>query len=840
MTPSPEGVPVAPQESVPQPENPVIPKEWDIKVARVGQSKSPYKLNAQYVPPPDTRSPEKNKLDDIAETSKQRIEKGSNADDFVDYPEELRDDKRPADFFDNPEVAADWIKRRQEFHESYPKKHKDGILAAEADITSQVSTSIEKRRKAKIERERQEKETILSEAKSAKEAAATAKNEANVHREAALKAKVDADAAKELARREVAEARAAEAHAKEQAEKIAAEAAAAESARLAAELAKKENEAEKSASAAAAKIRSELDQKSRTTETSSGTRKKRSGIPESEADQLYIRPTEEDAEKAKGHTRVVRRTGVSNDKLKTPRIYTDNVYKSGKNSNETDNTGAKQSSEQVRQSPPALPENAPEGPASQENPVATPPDLYELNPHLQRPEEMRAARNAAYIPPNTPPSVEARAHATELMNRPTIKGRIWSGLTWPFRKVGSGIAEVGSWIKFQVQRVDDNIWMGHRNTKTDRSAARFEAEKSKFEIAKGKVINIEEAIAAIDKEKADNKEFITPKIAKKMERARRDLEMKLISAQEEQDHALNRIKLRESQTIFHENKRTEIAKHYAELVDNRLQPKREKLKELENRKAQYELEIKTWGEKVTSYEQKISALEVKSKNNPYCKSVCKAQIKAARKILNASKEEVEKRKNKITGTFGIDSGMFRDNLTDIRATLQKWENNKATYSRMADRKIKQFDQGHYIPATNANDIEYRSPVPRSPSEPAGVEGFAEETERARAEALENVPTTYSYDEWVKQWNALNGSTLNLDADTMVDSATLREYRASDGPSISAAGFSAIIKRFQSRPEVAAVTKKLSPKQTEKLAAETLERLREKAVDAYMSGESASS
>ncbi len=448
------------------------------------------------------------------------------------------------------------------------------------------------------------------------------------------------------------------------------------------------------------------------------------------------------------------------------------------------------------------------------------PDLHDLNPHLVRPD-------AAGIPPNTPPSAEARAYAAGLMNRPTIKGRILSGLAWPFKKIGKGIAEVGNWAGFHFDRAYDNVAMNLQNGRTDRAAAKFEAEKAGFEVAKAKTLSIQGAIAAIDKEKADNKEFITPKIAKRMERARRDLEMKLIKAQEAQDQGLRRIKLHEGRTIAHENKRTEIARHYAALVDNRMKPKREAQQALQERKAQYEEEIREWSEKVAAHQEKIAAFEARAKKNPYCKSAFKGQLKAARRMLADSEREVEKRRNKITGAFGIDSGMFRENLVRVNNTLRKWENRMATYSRTADRKIAQYDQGAYIGSTPAENIAYRNPV-ENVAAPAGT--YSEEDTRAREAALESAPNAYSFDDWVNQWNSLNGSKLRLDPDSMFDSAVLREYRAEGHVPFDANEFAGIVKVFLRKKEVAA-SSKLKAKDVAKLTGQALESLRQKAADA---------
>ncbi len=457
--------------------------------------------------------------------------------------------------------------------------------------------------------------------------------------------------------------------------------------------------------------------------------------------------------------------------------------------------------------------------------AATRPDLYDLNPHLVRPD-------AAGIPPNTPPSAGARAYAAGLMNRPTVKDRILSGLAWPFKKIGKGIAEVGNWAGFHFDRAYDNVAMNLQNGRTDRAAAKFEAEKAGFEVAKAKTLNIQEAIAAIDKEKAENKEFITPRIAKRMERARRDLEMKLIEAQEAQDQSLRRIKLHEGRTIAHENKRTEIARHYAALVDNRMKPKREAQQALQERKAQYEEEIKAWGEKVAAHQEKIAAIEARAKKNPYCKSAFKGQLKAARKMLADSQREVEKRRSKITGAFGIDSGMFRENLVGVNNTLQKWDNKKATYSRIADRKIAQYDQGAYIGSTPAENIAYRNPV-ENVAAPAGT--YSEEGARAREAALESAPNAYSFDDWVNQWNSLNGSKLRLDPDSMFDSAVLREYRADGHVPFDANEFAGIVKVFLRKKEVAA-SSKLKAKDVAKLTGQVLESLREKAADAAVASE----
>ncbi len=465
-----------------------------------------------------------------------------------------------------------------------------------------------------------------------------------------------------------------------------------------------------------------------------------------------------------------------------------------------------------------------------EKPVVKAEKSEPLKPAPEKPKPADKSGEVAAIPPNTMPSKGAMEQAVVDLGKPTLKSRAWSAIKAPF-KFGAKViaapfkwvkkagAAVDSWVAFQAKRGWQNMFMDYRNEKAGQSAEEFEAEKAAFDLAKGKTLMVKEAIDNIDKarkERAEKNQFIKPGDAKREEAIRRDLEMKLIKAQEKQDHQLNKVKLRERQTMFHENKRSQIAQHYAELVDDRMKPKAERQKELQDRKAEYEGEIKTWTETTARYEQTLKDLEGKIKGNPYMKSGYKSQIKEIRKQIGESKKEIEKRKNAITGTFGIDS-----KLIGVNNTLQKWENNKATYSRLANRKIKQFD-GAYIPSTPAGDIAYRSPVEAPAGSPA-----AEEAD-ARAAALESVPKAYGYDQWVKEWNSLNGSKLRLDGDTMFDPDIVKSYRTSSSMPLTDIQFAGLIKQFLKKPEVAASKPDLNPRNVNGLATKTLASLRQKA------------
>jgi hypothetical protein len=448
--------------------------------------------------------------------------------------------------------------------------------------------------------------------------------------------------------------------------------------------------------------------------------------------------------------------------------------------------------------------------------------------------------SAAAIGPNTPPSQAAMEHAAAAMKGKEFgeKSTLSKVASWfgkPFRKTGEWLRSIGERRDFNSATKELGKSMQHEDSKVDKYAIRFAAEKASFDMAKAKVVTIENAIKAIDKQRTDNPNIlITPKIAAKMEKAKRELQGQLLDAQADQESALRMVQLREAQTINHENKRTEIAKHYAELVDNRLCPQVEKRKELDFRRNEYKKEIDTWSKKIDGYKKSIAELEDGARNNPFLKPIFKTQIKEAKKMLASSQYELSIR----TGTLQHIDG----ELTSVRDTLQKWDNRKAEYARIASQKIEKHN-GHYIAAgeKKAGEIGYSDPVP--PGRTAAAEAVDGINAEARAGAIENAPNAFSYKEWVDTWNSLYGTRLRLDPSILIEADKEKNKEAAESfgyQSLKDEQFAGIVKLFLGRKEIkAAVGDKVKENEINTLAKRVLATMRDNAVEKSMAGEATS-
>jgi hypothetical protein len=447
--------------------------------------------------------------------------------------------------------------------------------------------------------------------------------------------------------------------------------------------------------------------------------------------------------------------------------------------------------------------------------------------------------SAAAIPPNTPPTTGASERGRARVGRGPWYRRAASAVggaaASPFRWLGRGAKWAGGEVKFAKDRADSKIFMGFRNWRTNAAAAKFEGAKAQFDEAKGYTDGVQKRIRELDEQKEQDKDLMTPKDVKRMEKERQKLQNELVKAQEKQDHALNDVKHRESITMNHENKRTEIAKHYAELVDNRLRPLSEHREKLEGQKADYKAEIQEWNNKIAGYEQRIAGLEATAKRNPYAKKRCAEQVKALRKTLAKSKASAAEKAKKINN---IDNprAPWLHGLISADATLQKWKTKKDAYANFANRKITQFQGGHFIGGPDANDIEQRDPAPARPREHRGVTAARAEGSSAREAAIESAPTTYGVGEWVREWNLLHRSGVRLEA-----AALVRRGSGRDGSPVemrmNAAQFTRAVQAFIVRPEVVeALGPKVKPRQVAKLVRETLESLQSKVAEAELRGD----
>ncbi len=387
------------------------------------------------------------------------------------------------------------------------------------------------------------------------------------------------------------------------------------------------------------------------------------------------------------------------------------------------------------------------------------------------------------IPDVFPPERATPFVLPEAVKRPSAArralGAIGSFLSSPFKKAAGAL---GAGYERRILIAD----MKEANGSVQDNLVRVEKAKAQYGQADASVKALESQLATLNGLAAP----ATPKEAVARQKSKNQLESQLSKAQMDKEKRLLIVNTAEARTINHENKRAEIARQYAEVVDRRLAPTVGARDSLNLEKQAHENELATWQSAVSGYRMQIDQLLLSARDNPALHSTFRLQIKEAQRLLGKSENEVKER---IAGLSRIDARLTRTN-----AIISKWDLKKKGYQDMADKRMFRSHLDPNTPLDTVSAAGFRDPVNRPEGDPIAEEAEATEEAGAAFERREALSTQFGFKEWVKGWNDMHGSKLELDFDKMMDAMqdqdVANNYR-NNPPALTAALFSKAVKGY---------------------------------------------
>lgn len=445
-----------------------------------------------------------------------------------------------------------------------------------------------------------------------------------------------------------------------------------------------------------------------------------------------------------------------------------------------------------------------------ERPIGTPPPL---------PPE------AAPVLPPLPPIANPRINAAEILARyPQPKPesgtkKFFKALAWP---VTAPTKKIAGWLGFNANRAGLNTRMGWESKAVQGNLVVVEKAKAKHGQADAVVKDLERQLGVLNGLAAADTQPVTPKEAVRRQKERNKLEAQLQDARTRLGERLLGVNNAEARAINHENKRAEIARQYAELVDNRIAPIVLEREAFNVEKQKHENEIATWRGACDGYANDIQRLELLAQENPAVRSTFRMQIKEARRLLSNSQKQLAER------VFGLEK--IDERLTKVNGIISGWELKKKHYQDIADKRMDRSGIDPNVIGDQQSSAGFRDPVARTSSNPVAAREAAVNAATAGFEARESAPEAYNVNEWIQNWNDMHGTRLELNLQAMVDDGVPSRFLRNP-PDMNALQFDELVKVYMRRHKLRtgqALDTKVKPKDVAAMAKATFDRMQERA------------
>lgn len=432
---------------------------------------------------------------------------------------------------------------------------------------------------------------------------------------------------------------------------------------------------------------------------------------------------------------------------------------------------------------------------------------------------------AAPVPPPLPPIANPRINAAEILARyPQSKPesgtkKFFKALAWP---VTAPTKKIASWLGFNANRAGLNTRMGWESEAVQGNLVVVEKAKAKHGQADAVVKDLERQLGVLNGLAAADTQPVTPKEAARRQKERNRLEAQLQDARTRLGERLLGVNNAEARAINHENKRAEIARQYAELVDNRIAPVVLEREAFNVEKQKHENEIATWRGACDGYANDIQRLELLAQENPAVRSTFRMQIKEAKRLLSNSQKQLAER------VFGLEK--IDERLTKVNGIILGWELKKKHYQDIADKRMDRSGIDPNVIGDQQSSAGFRDPVARTSSNPIATREAAVNAATAGFEARERAPEAYNVNEWIQNWNDMHGTRLELNLQAMVDDGVPSRILRNP-PDMNALQFVELVNVYMRRHKLRtgqALDTKVKPKDVAAMAKATFDRMQERA------------
>lgn len=353
-------------------------------------------------------------------------------------------------------------------------------------------------------------------------------------------------------------------------------------------------------------------------------------------------------------------------------------------------------------------------------------------------------------------------------------------------RVSRMAAALGSFIRFQKDRIVTYGSMVAIEFLENRRGAQFEKNKEKFSNADDKVFAIKNRILNLE-QVYSAKSDIDPRDLEKINKEKTRLEHELADAVAERQNAIELTRRSEVAVKSLEEKKQLIAEQFAHLAGERIQPHEDACEVLRAKKDMLSQELGVWKRRLDRQTETLYIIKELGANNPFLKETTKARIKAAELKVAESRSALQERSERMLENEKA--------LSKSAGVVQKWSVKRDAYAKFAEEKFETFEHEMFDPT----------------SSPIEFEPFAE------------FQGGFEFDHWATAWNQLFGSKLPVDMERIFDSNIVSLHRA-HRTEINSSQFAALVHNYNDALDPTKQIR-MSKKEIAKMAQEVERRLR---------------